>query len=629
MSPQARARFRDRAWQRAVLAACGAAMIATHAPLIGYKAYANVDEAYAGALAERLNEGFKLYEGAVSQRGPLMYYFFAGLARVFGWDNIAALRVAALVLVLIHVALVTWIATRLISHRAGIIAAVVSTYVVILGLPPTDGMALHAESMQAPMLVGGAAAAVLATRGRAALRMRWLVLSGVLYGAAIAIKQSAMVQPLPTVLWLFAEAHRHEPPMARKLPIKQLAVFLVAIALVPLGFVLHAAASGTLDSFLYYTLTYNLRVHLRPSEVMLSSASLVPLSDQVMKLTAFVAATALLTLAVSHFFATRLRRAVFERSAWALARGFDLRVYFGLHFLVAVSSASAMYRFFPHYFVPAVPFLALALAAWTKRPLARAGVTRAIGVVAAVSLLFGAAFATYLGEKIDGRVAHDDVVQKVARYIEATTKPESKIFVWGFSPWLYGYSHRRPAGRYVFETYVTGFVPWFHDALPQEPARVVPGAMDALLNDLDRELPELVVDAGSVMLARPMRAYPAAAQWLAASYCFSVRIGAYDLYRRNPAGAECASKSWPRPHAPVDFYGNAMTVPMTNLPPGESSVPLCTTTITQGVWFPDVPQPPRVDLLVGLDHARKVEEHQRKGMTYPDEISPILNCSDR
>ena len=53
----------------ATLAVSFVVVCAVHAPLIGYKAFANVDEAYAGAIGERLLEGFKLYDGAVSQRG--------------------------------------------------------------------------------------------------------------------------------------------------------------------------------------------------------------------------------------------------------------------------------------------------------------------------------------------------------------------------------------------------------------------------------------------------------------------------------------------------------------------------------------------------------------------------------
>ena len=604
--------------------ACAVALVATHAPLIGYKAYANVDEGYAMALAQRINEGFKLYEGAVSQRGPLMYYSFALLAKVFGWDNIVALRVAALVFAMIHVSLVTSVASRLLSRRAGTLAAVAATYTLVIGMPSLDGMALHAETLQVPILVLAALTTVLATRAAPARRLRWLVMSGLLYGVAIAIKQSALLQPLASAAWLLAEARRRK---RRRLPFASLAVFVVACAAAPLACLAHAAASGTLDSLLYYTLTYNLRIHLRPSEALFSSATLLPLGDEVVRLTAFIAATVGMALVTGAFFWRRARAALKERSAWALGRAFDLRVYFALHFSVAVASGAAMYRFFPHYFIPAVPFLVLALAAWTKRPIARAGIARSLGVIGATTLIVAATFVTYMNEKVDGRVSHGPLVSKVARYIEATTGPEDKIFVWGFSSWLYGYAHRRPAGRFVFETYVTGFVPWFHDAIAQEPGRMVPGAMTALLSDLDRERPAVVVDAGSVMIGRPMRAYAAAAQWLAAGYCFEVRYGAYDIYRRKVGEAACASMSMPRPHTPTDFYGTPITVPMTALAPSETGLPLCSTTIADAVWFADAPAPPRIDLLRGPQ--AKLQEHRKAGISYPDEINPQLTCSDR
>ena len=146
-----------------------------------------------------------------------------------------------------------------------------------------------------------------------------------------------------------------------------------------------------------------------------------------------------------------------------------------------------------------------------------------------------------VNEKVDGRVAHDRTVDDVSKVITATTAPRDRIFVWGFSPWVYQYSHRRPAGRFVFETYVTGFVPWFWEKLSVERARVVPGSVEVLLGDLDREKPTVVVDAGSIM---PGKAHagvrPLLAAWLRANYCFDVRIGAFDVYRRKAPGiADC------------------------------------------------------------------------------------------
>jgi hypothetical protein len=81
--------------------------------------------------------------------------------------------------------------------------------------------------------------------------------------------------------------------------------------------------------------------------------------------------------------------------------------------------------------------------------------------------------------------------------------------------------------------------------------------MDALLGDLDRERPELVVDAGSLMIARPMRAYAQASTWLHANYCFDARIGAFDIYRRRSADA-CPTAYFPCPHPPVDHWNRPL-----------------------------------------------------------------------
>ena len=144
----------------------------------------------------------------------------------------------------------------------------------------------------------------------------------------------------------------------------------------------------------------------------------------------------------------------------------------------------------------------------------------------------------------------------------------------GFSPWLYQYSHRRPAGRYVFETYVTGLVPWFWEKLGVERARIVPGSVDALLGDLDREKPAVVVDAGTIMLARPMRMYPRFSEWLHASYCFELRVGAFDVYKRKPEGTECEFPYYPRPFGAIDWNGRGLPLPMPKLADEELTRPL-------------------------------------------------------
>jgi hypothetical protein len=213
----------------------------------------------------------------------------------------------------------------------------------------------------------------------------------------------------------------------------------------------------------------------------------------------------------------------------------------------------------------------------------------------------------WFGERVDGEVAHDATVKPVARFIAATTSPQDKIFVWGFSPWLYQYSGRRPAGRYVFETYVTGFVPWFWASAEVERARVVPGSLEALVYDLERERPAIVVDAGSIMIARPMRAYDRAARFLRAHYCFEVRLGGFDVYRRTPDGGPCANPWFPKPHSTLDWRGHPIPAVRVlrpvddewtrNLPPAGYFQP---------VWMAGSPTPRNVDALV--DPRRRRED---------------------
>src|SRR6185312_3700183 len=109
---------------------------------------------------------------------------------------------------------------------------------------------------------------------------------------------------------------------------------------------------------------------------------------------------------------------------------------------LALFAATAMYRFFPHYYLQAAPFMALAVGISVDGVFTRARTAAAARLVVSafmVFVLFAAALGCVFGERIDGRVAHDRTVKDAAKYVEGTTKPEDRVFVWGFSPWIYEY----------------------------------------------------------------------------------------------------------------------------------------------------------------------------------------------
>ncbi len=580
----------QRAWRILCLVAGAVSIVAIHGPLIGYKTFANVDEAYAGALAERLLEGFKLYQGAVSQRGPLMYYAFEGIAALHGWDNIVALRLWALALSLAHFFSVYWAGRTLLSDTAATVAALASAYALAFGFPPSDALAINGESLQLPVLVVGV---VLGARAMQCApqtpgRMWRLVVSGILFGTAISIKQSVVLHPLALLVWLAIDAHRRKAKLAATLA--DAAILGVCCALVPAILTAHAAAEGTLKDLYYYCVTYNREVHLRPTA---RPWQWLPFFFfRLAENTLFFTVGVFLFARSLPYLIRRVRAALRLRDGWALTRGFGPRVYIGLHLALALLAASSMYRFFPHYYLQAAPFMALAVGAALDGPFRRrltAFSSRMVVSAFAVFIMFCAALGCIFGEKVDGRLAHDRTVIDMGKLIEATTRPDDRIFVWGFSSWLYQYAHRRPAGRYVFETYVTGFVPWFWEKLSIEKARIVPGSVEALLGDLDRETPEIVVDAGSIMMARPMRAYDAPAAWLHAHYCFEVRIGALDMYRRKADGSVCAQPWFPRVHETIDWNGRLIPIPVARTVDFDVSPPLPQGNYLKPLWFAGSP----------------------------------------
>ncbi len=596
-----------------------ASLVAVHAPLIAYKAFANVDEAYAAALAERLLEGYKLYQGAISQRGPLMYYLFEAFAWLHGWDNIVALRVWALVLALLHLFLVYWAGRRLLSPRAATIAACVVGYGLAFGFPPEDAMAINGEPLQMPALLVAIVLGFEAVRAPPGSRARVarLLVTGLLFGVAISIKQSVALHPAVVVLYMIVDAVRRKVP--RKRLALEIAALTAATLLVPALLLAHSAAEGTLSNLIYYCYTYNKNVHLNPTK-----KHFVWLGTFFFRLgwqTSFLLLSALLAALGVPWLTRRVRAAKRLKSLRALGRGFGVAHYLAFHFVFAVFAASAMYRFFPHYYLQALPFMALLTGAvvdpWMRRRrTALAG--RAVVVAMTLVTMLCAGLGCYFGEKVDGRVSHDRTIQDLGKLIAATTKPDDKIFVWGFSPWIYEYSHRRPAGRYVFETYATGFVPWYWEKLDVEKGRIVPGSVEGLLDDLDHENPAVVVDSGSVMMGRSMRTYEKPNAWLHAHYCFDMRLGAHDVYRRKPADGKCRVPFFPRAHGTIDFRAGAMDVPIPRTLDWDESRPLPEGNFWKAIYFPEFGKPEGLEALRDPRREKDEKEAAAEGFYIPE-----------
>ncbi len=604
--------------ERVTLLAGVVSLVAAHGPLIGYATFANVDEAYAGALASRILDGHKLYVGAVSQRGPLMYYVYTLIAWLHGWDNLRALRMWALAFALLNLFAVYRFARALLPRPGVVVATLLMAYALAFGVPPFDGLALHGESIQLPALTFGCLLGALAMRSPVHPHRRALLAgAGVLFGVAVAIKQSAALHPLALALWIVASARRNRVPARRWL--SDIAIVVAGTALLPAVFVAHSAFQGTLKELYYYTVIYNRDVHLRPTRKVFPL--LTPFYLRLVDQTGYFVVLVAIASATLPNGVRRVARALRDRAPWPLLRAFGVRAFLISNLVLAVGSATAMYRFFPHYFVQSLPFLALTAGALVGPTLQRARYRASFARLSTggLALLFVAGvLGLVFGERVDGRVTHDRTPQICGKLIAASTKPEDRIFVWGFSSWIYQYSHRKPAGRFVFETYVTGFVPWFWDRLEIERARIVPGSVDALLADLDREQPEIVVDAGSVMMARPMRSYEKPGRWLLENYCFEYRLAAFDIYRKRRQPS-CPQPYVPQPYEAVNWNGTTMGIPLPVSVDRARERRLPYGNLMKPIWFPNGPAPSAAVLEAARDSRMEREEAdaERDGFYIP------------
>jgi len=196
-----------------------------------------------------LQRGFVLYENIADLHSPLMSLILAAL-RPWVPDGLALAKLVLVVLLSLTTLLTFVVGWRKLGWLAGLWAA---CFFVVWS--PTFGFAkLWYETFLAPLylllLLLYAGPASPRSRGRA-------LLLGFLGGVALLVKQHAAVVCLALLLWSgFAgwSDHRSAPKMLREIGLMSLAAGLPVAAYV----VYHYAQNGTLESFFYWTIGYNL-----------------------------------------------------------------------------------------------------------------------------------------------------------------------------------------------------------------------------------------------------------------------------------------------------------------------------------------------------------------------------------
>ena len=476
----------------------------------------DTDEAAHAVGSWVLLDGGRLYTDFVDNKPPLLYAYYA-LAQILLGRGLIPVHLFTAV---VTVPLTALAASAAFRHDRRGVAAGLLWLVYGASFLAHDMLAAHAELV---LLLPASGAIALVADERRATRPTALLLAGLLLGLATLVKHQAAFW-LPALAWAALRA----APSAGRARSAPRALALAAGFMAPLlaTWVAFAATGGAHD-LLYWLVWRHVLYVANP-----------------------ITAAGALERAASYLLPWLLATAPLWW-AWRSGRaGLDAhprRLFDGL-VILGLLPAFAGFRFFPHYFVPAVFALALgaapAVARWWERPR-----ERPLRLFLASTLVLAVGFAganawLYLGNSGIYRET-DPVYRAVAERLEADECfPGSRLFVWGWAPAFYyeaGLRGARPASRFAVlaSAGLTGYVPGNPEgARRREPGEPVPAPAHWLLlmADLERTRATYILDTAPAGLYRwnryPLADYPLLNRSVAAGYERKGEVGGVRIYRR-------------------------------------------------------------------------------------------------
>lgn len=395
--------------------------------------------AYAGQL---MLEGVPPYAEAYNMKFPGVYAATAVSMALFG-QSPAGVHAGLILVNAAAIVMIFLLALRLLGGVAALAAA--GSYALLSLSNTVQGTSAHAEHFAVACALGGL---LLLQRALESERLRTLLLSGVLFGLACIMKQQGAAFALFGGLVLAAHGlFRRKPEWMRLL--RQKLVFAAGVILPIAGMMIWLLAAGVFDRFRFWTFEYaSTYVSAVPFEwgLKLLEKQGTPI---------FNSAPLLFVLAGIGLAAGLWDKET--RSRIPFLAGF---------LLLSIVAVSLGFYFRPHYFVNALPAVALLAGAGTAVIARLAGTeksTRLRLVVPALVLIAGwghtlFAHGDYIRSMSDpvkvcrllygGNPFPESV--EIARYIREHSEPTDTIAVIGSEPQIYFYSRRRGATGYIY-----------------------------------------------------------------------------------------------------------------------------------------------------------------------------------
>ena len=200
--------------------------------------------AYAGQL---ILQGILPYKLAFNMKFPGTYFMYALLMAIFGQTS-AGIHIGILLVTSLTALLLYFIGRELLSETGALIATVI--YVCLAALPKAAGLAGHATHFVSFFVCAGIAAILMARKKGPIL---WWFLSGTAFGMAILMKQHAIFFPLFILVWRLWKQLRKETSQKNALIVLPFcAGCVIPILVTAIGF----ACAGLWKPFIFWTFQY-------------------------------------------------------------------------------------------------------------------------------------------------------------------------------------------------------------------------------------------------------------------------------------------------------------------------------------------------------------------------------------
>lgn len=408
--------------------------------------------AYAGQL---ILQGVPPYKLAFNMKFPGSYFIYALLMAIFG-QSAPGIHCGIILVISLTALLIFFIGRELLSDSGALIATAI--YVCLAALPKAAGLAGHATHFVSLFACAGISALLMARKKNS---LMWWFISGTAFGLGILMKQHAVFFPAFIIVWYLWNEFRRTTRQTLALVIL---IFCAGCVIPFLATVIGFACAGLLHAFMFWTFEYArqyvsmLPLRAAPGQF---ATGFGPLFESGVWVWIFGIAGLICLFRKGE---SQADAKVSENPQSEISNKCSPGLA-AVMFLAAIAATVPGFYFRNHYFLMAMPGLALLnavfiltiakiankshTARWTKWVLLCLSIFIVGDLVVDNAKMWLKASPAQLSKELYSSNPFSEAVP-IASYLKDHTSPADTIAVLGSEPEIFFLSHRRSASGYIY-----------------------------------------------------------------------------------------------------------------------------------------------------------------------------------